>query len=347
MKIVTLVGARPQFVKAAVLRRAFANAGVEEILVHSGQHYDSNMSTVFFDEMQIRVPEYSLNLENRSHGGMTAEILEQFEKILMDEKPDWCLIYGDTNSTLAGALAASKLHIPICHVEAGLRSFNKAMPEEINRVVSDHVSSLLFCPTHEAIKNLENEGITSGVHLVGDIMYDAVKFFSQTAEPEKILDGLFHRDTSRKFATMTLHRQENTQTKEKLSELISYAKSFLGDYQIVFPLHPNTANKIKEFGLSCDGLDVIGPQSYATMQSLLNLSDLVITDSGGVQKEAYFHGVRCITMRDETEWVETISHGWNRLWTSPDYICAPKPIAEYGDGHSAAKMLHLLKTAIS
>lgn len=343
MKIVTVVGARPQFVKAAVLRRAFVASGIHEILVHSGQHYDDNMSSVFFDEMRIKKPEYSLSLEKRSHGGMTAEILEKFEKILLDEKPEWCLVYGDTNSTIAGALAAAKLHIPICHVEAGLRSFNKAMPEEINRVLTDHVSNLLFCPTHEAVRNLNNEGITSGVHLVGDIMFDAVKDFSESDGAGKLVAGLLKRDVGKRLATMTLHRQENTQSKEKLQELISYAQTFLKDYQIVFPMHPNTANKVKEYGISCEALNVIAPQSYLVMQSMLNTSDLIITDSGGVQKEAYFHGVRCVTMRDETEWVETIAHGWNRLWKTPYYACDPKPIEEYGSGNSAQVMIKLLR----
>lgn len=343
MKIVTVVGARPQFVKAAVLRRAFANAGMQEILIHSGQHYDDNMSSVFFEEMRIREPEYSLNLTKRSHGGMTAEILIECEKILMDEKPDWCLVYGDTNSTMAGALAAAKLHIPICHVEAGLRSFNKTMPEEINRVMTDHVSNMLFCPTHEAVRNLKDENIIKGVHLVGDIMFDAVRDFAESTDREQVVAGLINRDTSKKLATMTLHRQENTQSKEKLAELIAYSQTFLNEYQIIFPAHPNTANKIEEYGISCVGLDVIAPQPYHSMQSLLNLSDLILTDSGGVQKEAYFHGVRCVTMREETEWVETISHGWNRLWKTDEYECEQKPIEEYGTGNSAEFMIKLLQ----
>lgn len=342
MKVLTVIGARPQFVKAAVLRRKFHEANIHEILVHSGQHYDDNMSNVFFDEIQIKKPEYNLKLKKRSHGGMTAEILEQIEAILIDEKPDWCLVYGDTNSTLAGALAAAKLNIKICHVEAGLRSFNKAMPEEINRIMTDHVSRLMFCPTKEAVKNLNDENITSGVHMVGDIMFDAVKHFSRTANSKKAISSIFSRDTSRKLACMTLHRQENTKSKEKLSELIEYIKSFLGKYQVVFPMHPNTANKIKDHSISCEGIEVIAPQSYFAMQSLLNASDLIITDSGGVQKEAYFHNVRCVTLRDETEWVETITHGWNRLWQNSEYEREPEMIKEYGNGNAADEMLKLL-----
>jgi len=342
MKIVSVVGARPQFVKAAVLRKYFSDNGIEEILVHTGQHYDENMSKVFFDELKIKPAEYSLSLKNRSHGGMTAEILTEIEKILLKENPDACLVYGDTNSTLAAALAASKLHIPVCHVEAGLRSFNKKMPEEINRILTDHVSSVLFCSTSESIKNLELEGVTDGVHHVGDIMYDAVRLFAGEDGNTWNSEDNIEIDTTRELACLTLHRQENLASTDRAKAVVDYVKSYVNCYQFIFPIHPNTKNKLLLHGIDLEGIDVIDPLSYTKMQNLLASCDLLFTDSGGMQKEAYFHGKRCITLRDETEWVETISHGWNRLWISEEYVCEPMKIVEYGDGFSAEKMAKLL-----
>ncbi|WP_316863016.1 non-hydrolyzing UDP-N-acetylglucosamine 2-epimerase [uncultured Cohaesibacter sp.] len=345
MKIVSVVGARPQFVKAAVLREFFLEHGVDEILVHTGQHYDHNMSDVFFEQMNIAAPDYRCVLENRSHGGMTGEILHKIEDILIKEKPDYCLVYGDTNSTLAAALAAAKLLIPVCHVEAGLRSFNKNMPEEINRILTDHVSKLLFCSTPESLKNLKHEGITNGVHHVGDIMYDAVLRFSKTVESQDLVSQVIKRD-ERPLAVMTVHRQENVQDKQRLSEVLDFCDAFGKDFQIVFPCHPNTRNKIKEFGLSYSNINVVDPVPYQSIQALLNQASLALTDSGGLQKEAYFHQTRCITLRDETEWVETIENGWNRLWTSSGYACEPRSIEDYGDGDTRSKILKLLERTL-
>lgn len=342
MKIVSVVGARPQFVKAAVLRKLFLENGINEILVHTGQHYDHNMSTVFFEEMDIKTADYFCSLDKRSHGGMTGEILENVEEILKKEQPDFCLVYGDTNSTIAAALAASKLHIPVVHVEAGLRSFNKKMPEEINRILTDHVSKILFCSTSEAIKNLTNENVKDGVFLVGDIMYDAVKLFASTLDVKNIVSELIKRD-EKKLACMTLHRQENVVDPELLKEIIEFCRSFQDEYQIIFPIHPNTENKLQTFGINLEGLTIIKPLPYLAMQALVSSSDLMLTDSGGLQKEAYFHQTRCITLRKETEWIETIESGWNRLWSSDDYMQDPIPIKEYGNGNSGLKMINVLK----
>ncbi|MGB7316698.1 MAG: UDP-N-acetylglucosamine 2-epimerase (non-hydrolyzing) [Planktotalea sp.] len=341
MKIVTVVGARPQFVKAAVLRRRCDDFAVQEILVHTGQHYDHAMSDVFFGELGMRAADYKLDLVNRSHAGMTGEIMAGVERILLMEKPDWCVVYGDTNSTLAAALAAAKLHIPVCHIEAGLRSFNKKMPEEINRTLTDHVSDLLFCSTLGSVEQLAAENITRGVHHVGDIMYDAVKMFSKTqSKPEFCAEhGL---DPDKPIATVTLHRAETVGVTERFARVLEAMRDVGQGYQLAFPIHPNTLKKSAEFGLSLDGFALLDPMPYLAMQSLLAHSDLVITDSGGIQKEAYFHGTRCVTMRDETEWVETIENGWNRLWTQADYLCVPKAIDDYGNGHSAEEILKIM-----
>lgn len=338
LKILTVVGARPQFVKAAVLRKRSEEFGVHEVLVHTGQHYDLAMSDVFFSELDMRPAEYKLHLKNRSHGGMTGEIMARVEEILVDENPDWCVVYGDTNSTLAAALAAAKQHVPVCHVESGLRSFNKKMPEEINRILTDHVSDLLFCSTPASIENLANENVRDGVHLVGDIMYDAVKMFSQNTSRADFCaaHGLYADEP---IASITLHRAETVNDPERFAKVLDAARNVGRGYRMVFPVHPNTRNKIAEFGLSVEGFTLLEPLPYLGMQALLTQSDLCITDSGGIQKEAYFHGVRCVTMRDETEWVETIEHGWNRLWTQPEYACDPRPIPSYGEGQAAEKIL--------
>ena len=338
LKIVTVVGARPQFVKAAVLRKRSEEYGVHEVLVHTGQHYDHAMSDVFFSELGMRPAEYKLDLQNRSHGGMTGEIMAGVEEILMKEQPDWCVVYGDTNSTVAAALAAAKLHIPICHIEAGLRSFNKKMPEEINRILTDHMSDLLFCSTSVGVDNLANENIQQGVHHVGDIMYDAVRMFSK-AVPKETFCAEHGLDPNRPIAAVTLHRAETVGNPERFQEVMAHVREAGREYQLAFPIHPNTRKKCAEFGISTERFILLEPMPYLAMQALLAHSDLVITDSGGVQKEAYFHGLRCLTMRDETEWVETIENGWNRLWTQEDYACDPKPIPEYGTGHSVEKIL--------
>jgi UDP-GlcNAc3NAcA epimerase len=341
LKIVTVVGARPQFIKAAVLRKRAPDYGIDEVLVHTGQHYDHGMSDVFFSELGIKTADYKLDLQHRSHGGMTGEIMTKFEEILDRESCDWCVVYGDTNSTLAAALTAAKRHIPVCHIEAGLRSFNKMMPEEINRILTDHVSDLLFCPTRDSVANLQRENLTKGVFHVGDIMFDAVKMFAQAAPPAAFWQTL-GIDPARPIALVTLHRADTVGDPARMNRVLDYIRAQGQDYQLVFPIHPNTRRKCDEFSISLAGFHLLDPQPYLAMQSLLRAAKLVMTDSGGVQKEAYFHGVRCVTLRDDTEWVETITAGWNRLWTKEQYACAPKPIADYGTGQCSDLILQKL-----
>ena len=317
MKIVTVVGARPQFIKAAaisrVIKKSYAN-DIEEILVHTGQHYDSNMSGMFFDELNIPVPKYNLGISNVSHGVMTGRMLEAIESVLTQESPDCLLVYGDTNSTLAGALAAAKIRIPIMHVEAGLRSFNIGMPEEINRIIADRLSTLLFCPTVTAVNNLKLEGIVKGVHNVGDVMYDVALFYAnQVQKPESILNTLGMM--SEEYVLVTCHREENTEARERLIEILS-ALDYLADrFRIVFPLHPRTRKVIEKCNLSgyLNKLTVIEPLPFLDMMILEKNATTIITDSGGVQKEAFFYEVPCLTMRDDTEWIETIDAGANIL----------------------------------
>ena len=316
-KIVTIVGARPQFIKAAavsrVIRTDFADR-IEEVLVHTGQHYDENMSKVFFDELDIPRPKYNLEISGGQHGAMTGRMLEAIEKVLLQEQPDWLLIYGDTNSTLAGALAAAKLHIPVAHIEAGLRSFNMRMPEEVNRILADRVSSLLFCPTQTAVDNLKAEGVTKGVYNVGDVMYDVALFYRDRARQHStVLDRL---GLSRgAFALATCHRAENTDDPARLGQILTALAELAAEQPVVLPLHPRTRKLVAESDLSCqlDKLLVTGPLPFLDMVALEQAARMVLTDSGGVQKEAFFYGVPCITMRDETEWVETVDTGWNRL----------------------------------
>jgi UDP-GlcNAc3NAcA epimerase len=316
-RIVTIVGARPQFIKAAVLSREIQKHPtiIEEILIHTGQHFDKTMSDVFFDELKLPKPKYFLNIHSKSHGQMTGNMLIEIEKVLLQEKPDMVLVYGDTNSTLAGALAASKLHVPVAHVEAGLRSFNKNMPEEINRVLTDHVSNILFCPTKQSVENLGTEGITSGIHYVGDVMYDATIFAKNyiSHNYEKFCNR-FNLDKG-EFALMTIHRQESTNNQKTFSEIIDYADQFAKKncLKILFSVHPRIRNLIQAYKEK-HNFCFLDPLSYFEMQYLLGKASCVITDSGGLQKEAYFYRVPCITLRSETEWIETIESGWNRLW---------------------------------
>lgn len=317
IRIATIVGARPQFIKAAavsrVIRDDYADK-IEEVLVHTGQHYDENMSKVFFDGLDIPHPRYNLEISGGSHGAMTGRMLEAVEKVLLEEKPDWVLIYGDTNSTLAGALAAAKLHIPVAHIEAGLRSFNMRMPEEINRILSDRISTLLFCPTETAVKNLNAEGITSGVLNVGDVMYDIALYYRDRAKQQsKILSDL--RLAERSFALATCHRAENTDDPNRLGGIVAALAEVARNMPVVFPLHPRTRKLIDDYGLKhhLDAVKVVEPLSFLDMVALEQAAKVILTDSGGVQKEAYFYGVPCVTMRDETEWVETVEQGWNQL----------------------------------
>jgi UDP-GlcNAc3NAcA epimerase len=339
-RMLTVVGARPQFVKAAAISRAVAaRDDIEEILLHTGQHFDAAMSRVFFDELGIPAPDINLDIHGGGHGEMTGRMLAGIEAAILAERPDIVLVPGDTNSTLAGALAAAKLQVPVAHLEAGLRSFNRAMPEEINRVVSDHLSALLLCPTATAVANLRNEGIVAGVHDIGDVMYDATLFAAARARGSQVLARLGLAE--RGYAVATVHRAESTDDRDQLVAIVDFLKQRARDSAIVLPLHPRTAQRIARWGLDLAPLVACEPLSYLDMHRLLQSAVAVYTDSGGLQKEAYFHRVPCVTLRGETEWVETVACGWNRLWNGPDY--APRrDIAAYGDGHAAEKALDLI-----
>lgn len=345
MKIMSVVGARPQFIKAApvsrVLRRQHA-----EVLVHTGQHYDDNMSDVFFRELDIPEPDINLGVGSGPHGAQTGGMMAGLEKVALEVKPDWVLVYGDTNSTLAAALVAAKLHIPLAHVEAGLRSFDRRMPEEINRVLADHVSDLLLCPTEGAVRNLTREGIERGVHLVGDVMYDAFLFNLDTARKR---DGVAKKLglAPGSFALATLHRAENTDDAERLRSILhGIDRSGL---EVVLPLHPRTRARLE--GPPPARIRVLDPVGYLDMLALEEAAAVIVTDSGGVQKEAYFLGKPCVTLRDSTEWTETVEAGWNVLagWDAEQIAEAMRTFRPnskrpelFGDGHAAEKISKLL-----
>lgn len=311
MKVLTVVGARPQFIKAAAVSRSFAKNRIEEVLVHTGQHYDADMSDVFFQQMDIPKPAHHLGVGGGLHGAMTGRQLEKIEDVLLAEKPDWVLVYGDTNSTLAGALAAAKLHIPVAHVEAGLRSFNRKMPEEINRVLTDHLSTLLFAPTPKAVENLAQEGIEGErVKLVGDVMYDATLFYKSRACKPHWFDALALPEGE--FVLCTVHRAENTSDIERLREIMCGLQD--SGLPVVLPLHPRTRGVIEQMNVNIPGnVHIVTPVGYLEMNWLEMACRVVATDSGGVQKEAYFHGKSCVTLRYETEWVELVEAGVNCL----------------------------------
>jgi UDP-GlcNAc3NAcA epimerase len=339
-RLLTIVGARPQFVKAAAISRAVAARGdVEEILLHTGQHFDAAMSEIFFDELGIVAPRFNLDIHGGNHGAMTGRMLAGIEEAILAERPDIVLVPGDTNSTLAGALAAAKLHVPVAHLEAGLRSFNRAMPEEVNRVLTDHVSALLFCPTETAVANLHAEGIAAGVHEIGDVMYDATLFAAAQARGSSVVRRLGLAE--RGYAVATVHRAESTDSPEHLGAILAYLQERAQDCPIVLPLHPRTRQQIARWQLDLGPIVACEPLGYLDMHRLLQSASAVYTDSGGVQKEAYFHRVPCVTLRSETEWVETVAAGWNRLWRGPDYL-PRRDIAAYGDGHAAGKALDLI-----
>jgi UDP-GlcNAc3NAcA epimerase len=329
----TIVGARPQFIKAAPVSRALAEAGLRELLVHTGQHFDPAMSDIFFDELNIPAPAYNLDINSLTHGAMTGRMIEEIERVLLQEKPDLVLVYGDTNSTIAGALAAAKLHIPVAHVEAGLRSFNRRMPEEINRVVTDHLSDILFCPTQTAVANLKTEGLVDGVHAVGDVMYDAtLAAIEQAAARSEILEKL--QLTPKSYAVCTIHRAENTDDPVRFAKVAAWLADMAKDIPIVMAVHPRTRKLLSQGTQALQGVRLVDPLGYLDMTQLMHHACAAYTDSGGLQKEAYFHQVPCVTLRDETEWVETIEAGWNRLWTQPDY--RPRhPFTEYGTGDAS------------
>ena len=356
-KVLTVVGARPQFIKAAPVSKALREwPGFHEIMVHTGQHYDPNMSQTFFDELDIGLPNHNLEVASGSHGYQTGEMLKRLEPIVNDEKPDLVLVYGDTNSTLAAALTASKLCVPIAHIEAGLRSFNRGMPEEVNRVLTDHVATLLFCPTITAIKNLEQEGITSNVWNTGDVMYDvALQFAEKSKSKSTVLRDLGIRHKA--YILATVHRAENTDRKDYLANILGGLGKISADVPVVLPLHPRTRKMIRSFGL--DGLlapiKVIEPVGFLDMIALESNARLIATDSGGVQKEAYFHKTPCVTLRGETEWIETVEAKWNHLAevstmegitaalrTSLDYSGVRSEIGEYGDGLASQKIVRVM-----
>ncbi len=319
MKLITVVGARPQFIKAAAVSRAIAEynktngATIRESILHTGQHYDEQMSAVFFEQLDIPQPQFNLGIIEKNHGAMTGRMLAEIEKVLLSEQPDILLVYGDTNSTLAGALAAVKLHLPVIHVEAGLRSFNMKMPEEVNRVLTDRVSHLLLCPTDTAVRNLKAEGITAGVHNVGDVMFDATMYYRDQAKTKFPLKewGLLEQE----YVLCTIHRAENTDSPAKLAEIFSALHSISSQIKVVIPLHPRTRKLLHAYALDkhLSTLQVIEPVSYLEMISLESSAKMIVTDSGGMQKEAFFHRVPCVTVREETEWIETVDTGWNRL----------------------------------
>jgi len=363
VKIITIVGARPQFIKAASVSRELRKKHVE-VLIHTGQHYDEKMSDIFFDELGIPAPDFNLGIGSGSHATQTGAMMAGIEKVLMKEKPSWVLVYGDTNSTLAGALTAAKLHVPVAHVEAGLRSFNRRMPEEINRVMVDHISDLLLCPSQTAVNNLKDEGITSGVHMVGDVMADALAYAAERSQNHScILKKLGLNEG--KYLLATVHRAENTDAPARLRNILSAFSQI--EETIVFPVHPRTRKCIVELGFEnpkspavgglarggkIQNLKFIEPVGYLDMVRLEQSARMILTDSGGIQKEAYWLGVPCVTLRDETEWVETVKAGWNVLAGADSgrilelvrsFVPPAKRPLLYGDGKSAAKCVALLK----
>lgn len=369
MKILTILGARPQFIKAATVSRAIRahNAAVQasgqgqliaEIIIHTGQHFDANMSDVFFEQLDIPQPHYNLGIANLNHGAMTGRMLEAIEGRILDERPDWVLVYGDTNSTLAGALAAAKHQVPVAHVEAGLRSHNPNMPEEINRILTDRISTLLLCPTQTAVDNLQREGfpfpapgkVQQRIENVGDVMYDAVLYYRDLARERISLDtwGL----TEKGYALCTLHRQENTDDPERLGNILAALRKIAMEMPVVLPLHPRTRNRLEQDKALdwLDGLTVLEPLPYLQIQRLQISAQVILTDSGGLQKEAYFHEVPCITLREETEWIETLYSGMNKTVGTEigaifdAYLNAHKTELVFqpffGDGQAATKVIH-------
>ncbi len=353
-KIVTVVGARPQFIKASRLSCALQDRGVQEKIIHTGQHFDQQMSAIFFDELQIPKPAYSLGIGGLSQGAMTGRMMEGIEKILVEEKPDAVLVYGDTNSTMAGAVAASKMGIPVAHIEAGMRSYNKKMAEEINRTITDHLASLHFC-THEGpVENLRKEGIREGIHCVGDIMFDCILHFKNLAPSRSRRSewGLGERD----YGFVTLHRRENLENRERLQSISKAILEISKSLKLIFPVHPHTRKILAEYSFLNDLKNVIlvEPTSYLETIDLESHAKVILTDSGGVQKEAYFCSIPCVTMRDETEWIETLQDGWNTLaGANTDRIISrvqefldrsPSVPAKrlYGDGTAGLKIARIL-----
>ena len=320
IKCVTIVGARPQFIKSAVVSEAFRRTEITEVLVDTGQHYDDTMAAVFFEELRLLQPSYNLKIGSSAHGAQTGKMLAAIEEVLQREMPALVLVYGDTNSTLAGALAATKMHIPVAHVEAGLRSFNRRMPEEINRVLTDHVSSFLFAPTDTAVENLQREGIKAGVQLTGDVMFDvALRFADLAKRKSQIVDQLGL--TSGQYVLATIHRAENTDSTNRLHAIFEGLSMIAEELPVVIPLHPRTRKALERAGLLARmerSLRIVEPKGYLDLTRLLQNARLAVTDSGGIQKEAFFHRVPVVTLRDETEWQELVDVGWNALQSPVD-----------------------------
>ena len=359
LKVVTIIGARPQFIKAATVSRILrSHSNITEILVHTGQHYDQNMSEVFFDELEIPKPEYNLGIGSGNHGKQTGRMIEAIEQVLLSEKPNWLLVYGDTNSTLAGAIAASKLHIPIAHVEAGLRSFDNQMPEEINRILTDRISTLLFAPTTTAVNHLKSEGINDySIYLVGDVMYDAAQYYQQKAESlSNIINELNLQPKN--YILTTIHRAENTDNPDILNNIFNAFIKLSQEINIVIPLHPRTKKMLASLGLLdivSNSLTLIEPVGYFDMIVLEKNAKLIATDSGGIQKEAYFYQVPCVTIRDHTEWTELVESNWNTLVSTQSanniitqiqqILLKPLPSANtliYGNGTAANQIVDRL-----
>ncbi|WP_421844375.1 non-hydrolyzing UDP-N-acetylglucosamine 2-epimerase [Marinobacter algicola] len=355
MKVLTVIGARPQFIKAAALSRVFEDAaGINEVLVHTGQHYDANMSDVFFEEMGIPKPAYHLEIGSGTHGKMTGRQLERIEEVLFKEKPDLVLVYGDTNSTLAGALAAAKLNIPVAHVEAGLRSFNRQMPEEVNRILTDHISDMLFAPTEVARSNLQSEGVREeSIHVVGDVMYDAALYYRDLGREPAWFEGLGLERES--YVLCTIHRASNTDDPEKLSSILDGLRR--GGRPVIMPLHPRTKSKIKSYGITVPvNIHIVEPVGFLEMVWLEANSERIATDSGGVQKEAFFHGKFCVTLREETEWVELVDSGQNVLVGAISQEIADALNQDislgnsfpeiYGDGNAAKRICDIIDSRV-
>jgi UDP-GlcNAc3NAcA epimerase len=359
LNIITVVGARPQFIKAAAVSRAVRECdGVSEKIIHTGQHYDHGMSEIFFAELDIPAPAYNLGIGSSSHGKQTGLMLAAIEDVLHREKPAWVLVYGDTNSTLAGALAASKLHIPIAHVEAGLRSFNRAMPEEINRVVTDHVADLLLAPTHRSVTQLLNEGIDSdNVRLVGDVMFDAALYYAERSRNRRNIAEQLALEF-RGFALATVHRAENTDNPSRLKAILNGLCGLASHLPVVLPLHPRTRRSLANCGLmerAQTHLRLIEPVGYLDMIQLEQQAGIIVTDSGGVQKEAFFFRTPCVTLREETEWTELVEHGYNKLVGCDTETISTAAVGFghdtldwdiplYGDGRAASRIIHFLKS---
>jgi len=346
MKCVTVLGARPQFVKASPVSAAMIDAGIDEILVHTGQHFDYEMSQVFFDELNIPEPKYNLAISGGSHARMTGRMLESVEDVIEKERPDCVLVYGDTNSTLSGALAATKLHVPVAHMEAGIRSYNKNMPEEINRILTDHVSSLLLCPSETAVENLQKEGIVDGVMMVGDVMADAANLANSIVKNNSnYLPSIEGFDWEQGYDLLTLHRAENTDEKSRIDSIFGALNEI--KTPLIFPVHPRTRDAIAKANVFLsDNIIICEPLSYLSMTALMNGASRVFTDSGGLQKEAYWAQKPCITLREETEWPETLDDNANQLVGADAQLILAAvektnqvsfKSALYGDGNSASR----------